>query len=227
MAGSIRRVFERVREEGLRRAIARAWDRIVDRWNDWRLGIRSSGYITTSELGIDDPGCNDYEPTHYADIRRILRGLAIEPGRDVLLDYGAGMGRMMVAAAEYPFRKIVGVELAAQLSALGRENLARRRSRFRCHDLELITADACLFVVPSEVTVVYIFNSFGGEVLASVLDRIRESVEQTPRRLRLAFCAPPNVIGDPLAGCDWLVRRRVEKGATDKRIYFYETAGQR
>jgi hypothetical protein len=91
------------RNEGLWGTLRRGWHRLVEPWYEWRLGIRSAPYIRLPELGVDDPACHDYEPTAFADIWRILRHLAIRPGRDVLLDYGAGMGRMVAAAAMQPF----------------------------------------------------------------------------------------------------------------------------
>jgi len=219
----LRKTYARLRSEGFRRTFEWARNRWQDLWDEWRLGIQSAPYVKASELGIDDPACHDCQPTDFPNLWRILDSLPIDEDQDVLLDYGAGMGRMMVAAGMYAFRKVIGIELSPQLSAIARENIARLGGRMRCPDVELITADACDYAVPPDVTIVYIFNSFSGWVLAEVLDRIRESLEESPRKMTLIFCAPPEMHGDPLGGCDWLAPPRIVEGSRDRTIYFYET----
>lgn len=227
MPGLIRRAWTRLKNEGFQQTLIRTGNRLVESWYDWRLGISSASYIRMAELGIDDPDYHDYEPTDYRDLWRILDGLSIRPGCDVLLDYGAGMGRMMAAAALYPFRKIIGIELTERLSAVARENIRRLRGPVRCRDIELITADACDYAVPSEVTAVYIFHSFSGAVLAKVLERVRQSIEESPRKITLSFCTPPEFQQDPLGGCDWLTRCRQIKGSRGRTIHFYQTPDAR
>ena len=46
---------------------------------------------------------------------------------DVFIDLGSGMGRMVLEAARYPFKRVIGVELVEQLHDLARANLASTR----------------------------------------------------------------------------------------------------
>ena len=219
----IRSLYRHLKNEGFHRTLARVWSRWQDFWDEWRLGIYSSPYIKACDMGIDDPAYHDCQPTDFPNLWRILDSLPIAAGRDVLLDYGAGMGRMMVAAGMYPFRKVIGVELSPELGVIAKDNVARLRRRMQCPEVELALTDACDYVVPDEVTMVYIFNSFSGRVLARVLERIHESVQRAPRKVTLVFCAPPELRRDPLAGYDWLTPPRVVEGTRDRTIYFYET----
>lgn len=219
----LNRIYARLRSDGFRRTCQRARDRWRDLWDECRLGIYSAPYVKAAELGIDDPAYHDCQPTDFPNLWRTLDSLPIVADQDVLLDYGAGMGRMMVAAAMYPLRKVIGIELSPQLSAIAEENIARLRGRMCCPDVELITTDACDYAVPPDVTIIYIFNSFSGRVLAEVLDRIRDSLQESPRKVTLVFCAPPELRGDPLGGRDWLTPPRIVAGARDRTIYFYET----
>ena len=222
MARLFSRLNARLKKDGWRRTIGRACDRLTEPWHEWRLGLHSSPYVRMTEIGIDDPDYHDYEPTQFANIRRIFGSLTIDPGRDVFLDYGAGMGRMMVMAAMEPFRRVIGIELTEQFSAIARANLDHLRRRFRCPQVELITADACDFVVPPDVTVIYIYHAFSGKVLARVLERIRQSLDAAPRKTTVIYCAPPECRHDPLGAPDWLLPPRKAGGSRDRTIYFYQ-----
>jgi len=56
--------------------------------------------------------------------------------------------------------------------------------------VQVFQVDATEFNLPHEPCVVYIYNSFRGPVLAAALERIRKSVEQRPRHVRIAYVTP-------------------------------------
>src|SRR6185295_14589464 len=99
----------------------------------------------------------------------------------VFLDYGAGMGRAMILAATYPFRRVLGVDIVPELTAIARENFERCRAKLRCQDLVITTSDATQYQIPSDVTVIYIANAFNGGVLATVLRNIRALAAAAPK----------------------------------------------
>src|ERR1700754_2802509 len=79
---------------------------------DRRLGVRTSGTIGLEELGISAEGRQPYRPIGWFTLRRILP-LNTVTADDVFLDVGCGMGRaVLIAAAGFPFRRIIGVELS-------------------------------------------------------------------------------------------------------------------
>ena len=82
---------------------------------DLATGHRNDRYITA------------YHGTAPSLFRKLMarwQTLAEHPGEEtVFVDVGAGKGRAMLLAAEFPFRRIVGVELHPQLAAVARENL--------------------------------------------------------------------------------------------------------
>jgi SAM-dependent methyltransferase len=191
-------VLRRFRERGLRAGARYILSRSSERYHEWRLGIDTGRCISRGELGLDDPDCADYHPTMYRHFKSVMRDVAIRNGQDVFLDYGCGMGRVVVLAATYPFRRVIGVELSRQLVALAEENVRRARKKLRCPDVIIEHADALTFVVPADVTVIHLFNPFFGKILARVLDNIEQSLVDNPRRLTILVsnCIPRF---DPLA----------------------------
>jgi len=210
-----------LREHGVRALIRAIGDRLYIRWFEWRLGIRSEAVINLKELGIDNTSCRPYVPTDYHSFQTILDGLEIRSNEDVFLDFGSGMGRAVIMAAKYPFRKIYGIEIARQLNEIARQNVRRALPRLKCRDIELITANAREFVIPDEATVIYFFNPFSGEVLADVLQNIRASLRRQPRALRLICKIPErSAFEEEIVKHTWLVKEREIIFDTNSRYLF-------
>ena len=153
-----------------------------------RHGLQTSGI----DLDLNGAGTElmGYVPIRWRALREVFRSWPVTSD-DVLLDYGSGKGRSVIwAAANHRFRRIIGVELDAQLDASARANLARWNGRLRCEDVEFIRADATEFEVPDDVTVVYFGNPFVGAIFEKVVGKIQESLARNPRKLVILYVHP-------------------------------------
>ncbi|MBI4528245.1 MAG: hypothetical protein HY695_31005 [Deltaproteobacteria bacterium] len=184
--------------------------RLYERFYEWRLGIFSDTEIFLDTYGVTDAACHQYIATSYIRFRQLMKLIDIRPGEDVFLDFGSGMGRAVVLAATYPFRKIIGVELIPELNERAVKNVQRALPRLRCRDIELHNVDARSFRVPPEVTVIYFWNPFSKHVLADVFGNIRQSVIESPRTVTIIFLSPPGVtsVDEIKDGLPWLAERR-------------------
>lgn len=153
------------------------------------LGLETSAKARLRELGFDETERVQYEPSPWLVLRRALPKSSVSP-HDVFLDFGSGKGAIVLQAAQYPFRKVIGVELTPQLHAIARENLARALPTLRCKDVELVNSDALNYRVPDDVTVVYFYNPFFGGVFAKVVDELKASLARRPRTLRIIYLYP-------------------------------------
>jgi len=180
-------VLERLRNQGFRYTAQYASKRLAESYNEWRLGVRTMGKVEREELGFEGSYHNCYYPSDYQSIYKALRALQIRPNEDVLLDYGSGMGRVIIVAATFPFRKVIGLELSERMNELAKENLSRARNKLQCQNVELVTGDAAGYQVPPDVNCVFFYNSFKGPVLSSALDNVRQSLLRTPRRLLFVY----------------------------------------
>jgi hypothetical protein len=153
-------------------------------------GISTQGYLTPQQLGFSPEHRVRYEPSHWMTLWRILQ--RDEVGReDVFVDFGSGMGRVLYqAAVRYPFRRIEGVELSADLTAIAAGNIERNRHKFLCQDVRLVTSDVLEYEIPDDLTVAYFHNPFQGPIFAAVVERLVVSVKRNPRRLRLVYLNP-------------------------------------
>lgn len=203
----IRNALAHVRRNGLLKSCKYAGERLPEAFYEWRLGISTSGKVHLEDVGINNPYSVAYYPSDYPTIRRAFKHIAVSPGRDVFLDYGCGMGRVLVVAATLPFRRVIGVELAPELADIARDNLRKAAKKLNCQQTEVVTADATSYRVPPDVTVIFLYNPFHGPVLAKVLESIQRSLEDRPRTLTVVFKNTTHL--EPiLAQHPWLNKQR-------------------
>ncbi|HET6935623.1 MAG TPA: class I SAM-dependent methyltransferase [Candidatus Angelobacter sp.] len=134
---------------------------------------------------------HQYFPTEPWLFAEIMAALPIDFSRFTFVDLGSGKGRALLMASEYGFHSIAGVEFMPALHRLAEENIrsftAKHAIRVPLHSLCLDARD-CVF--PLEPLVVYMYNPFPEPVLSSVLANLRQSDEQHPRPIYLAYRYP-------------------------------------
>lgn len=79
--------------------------------------IETARIVSMEELGLAGPARVRYEPSGWLDLRRAMRPGEVR-GADVFLDLGSGKGRVVLAAARFRFRRVIGNELSEELSAV-------------------------------------------------------------------------------------------------------------
>lgn len=179
-----RRVFDAIVKPPLV-ALRDAGTRLLER----RHGIETAGRVELEELGLAGKDRVYYKPTEWLTLPRILPRREVAES-DVFVDFGSGLGRVVYQAANYPFRRVVGIELSDQLNAVARRNIERNRDRLRCQEVELVTTDVLDYEIPDDVTVAFFANPFQGETFATVIERLLASVDRRPRRLRIIYRNP-------------------------------------
>ncbi len=162
-----------------------------------RIADRQLGIITTDELVAprieqDETDAHPFpggvhRAIPFAAVHRLIRHL--RPSQeDVLLDYGCGAGRVLCVAAQYPFARIIGVEINERVHALASQNAqALRHAIVRP---EVVRADATTYRVPDDVTIAFLYNPFGGSILEAALRQLIASHDRRPRHLRLVYANP-------------------------------------
>lgn len=153
------------------------------------LRMDTATWVRRKELGLSSACAHAYLPSPWTALEALLRPDEVSQ-RDTFVDFGCGKGRVVYLAARYPFGRVIGVEISAQLSEIARRNLARNRRRLLCRNVEIVTANVLDFAIPDDMTVAYFFSPFPGPVFAGVLDRIVASIERRPRPVRLIYLAP-------------------------------------
>ncbi len=128
-----------------------------------------------------------YMPTDPAEFRAMIESIPIDMKDGDLhnytfIDIGSGKGRTLLLASEYPFRKIVGVELIPGLHRAAEENVrVYFSSTNSAANIELICQDARDFEFPLSPLVIYLFNPLPEPGLRALIAKIERSWQKMPR----------------------------------------------
>ncbi len=136
-----------------------------------------------------------YQPTEPALFHEMLETVRQQSHSDlhdfVFVDLGSGKGRTLLMASDYPFRRIVGVELLPALHQAAQENRNKYRSASqKCFVLESVCADAAEFLFPGEPMVLYLFNPFPEAGLRRVMANLEQSLREHPRAVYVLYHNP-------------------------------------
>ena len=183
---------------------------------DWEHRVdTTSGSVGWRErlLGVF---LSDYQPTDPAAFAEMMASLPIDFRQFTFVDLGSGKGRTLLMAAEYPFRRIVGVEILPELHRVAEENVraylerkvgirvgasegadganletpeaaSLQESQVR---IECVCADARDYEFPAEPLVLYLFNPISQAGLVRVVTNLERSLREHPRDVYILYHNP-------------------------------------
>lgn len=156
--------------------------------------------VDTNQSSIPDDRCIGsasqkwglhYVPTPENLFQRMLHHVQADLRDYVFVDFGAGKGRVLLMASEYPFKRILGVEYSEPLVAIGQKNIRAYHSQTqRCRDVSYLCADVSEVILPAEPIVLYCYNAFQGKVMDRVIRNVKHSLRRHPRDLWIVYFTP-------------------------------------
>ena len=150
---------------------------------DRKYGTDTSGYLGPEELvkgranDAHNYGYSAIAPSVFREAyRRWRETLPAVSGRVEgysFVDLGCGKGRALLLAAEWPFRKIIGVELIDELSSIAESNATRWSKATNSNaKIRVIRHDATTFQWPRAPLLVYLYNPFASSLVAQIAARL-------------------------------------------------------
>lgn len=157
---------------------------------DQMHGTDTSGLVPAKDLVTGHPN-DEHVTAYYAVAPSILRSL-VEKWREstaahhitdyTFLDIGAGKGRAVLLASEYPFRKVIGVELNPAMATIAKANAAIWQQAHASDPtasaiapIQIVEDDALNLPLPATPTLIFLFHPFEDPVLKVLLRRIESA----------------------------------------------------
>jgi SAM-dependent methyltransferase len=162
-------------------------------------GTDTSGLIPGSVIAQDTSAKVEELTAYYGVAPSILHSLldiwlhrtAPQPiERTVFLDIGAGKGRALLLASQFPFLRVEGVELNPDLARIATANISLWHDDVNANSLAPLTlhhADATTHPFPSEPTVAFLFHPFELPILRRFLRHVERSLAHHPRSFDLLY----------------------------------------
>jgi SAM-dependent methyltransferase len=132
-----------------------------------------------------------YQPIDAALFHEMMAALEVDFRECTFIDVGSGKGRALLLALEYPFRKILGVELLPALNQIAQENIRKLSRPGRRHEaVEAICGDATEFRFPLDPLVVLLFNPLPETDLRKLMRNLEGSLRENRRPLHVIYANP-------------------------------------
>lgn len=132
-----------------------------------------------------------YVPTTASVIYEILGSLPLPPNKFAFVDMGSGKGRALLVASEFPFAKIVGIELSNDLHLAAEKNIRLYKPASQhCDTFDLKCMDATDYAYGEEPLVLFLFDPFGREILREVIANLEASLSASPREVYVVYVYP-------------------------------------
>ena len=170
-------VSKSLRERGLWGTLRRATEHLrqtqpADDF-DVRNGTDTSGIVPLWRLSISSPNARfggRYHASEEWEIAGALKVLREDLRSFTFVDLGCGKGRSLLIAAQMGFRRVIGVEFAAELAAIARKNIQLTGVT----KAVVIDADAATFSLPQGNLVVFLFNPFRNPLVQKVVANLEQ-----------------------------------------------------
>ena len=159
---------------------------------DRRFGTDTAGKVESKELGYVDKERQEqairYLPSPEGVTRWMLDNIGIDHSQYSFVDLGCGKGRVVLAAAQYPFQSVLGVDLSMALTEVARRNVSIFPASSRmCGDVRFLTVDATKVDYPDSSFLLHLYHPFDANVTAAVLRNLEASLAAKPRQVRIAY----------------------------------------
>jgi hypothetical protein len=144
---------------------------------DKQYGTDTAESVKLHGLDIRSPNYQHaiyYRATDFPILSELLNWLDLRHEDYTFIDYGSGKGLVLLQAARFPFKKIIGVEFARELHEVASRNLDRHPAHLRRSEIELVHGDAVEFTPPAGDLVLYLYEPFEAPVTRQIIARIRE-----------------------------------------------------
>jgi SAM-dependent methyltransferase len=221
-----RTVFRMLWQTQVRRCVLRVplVRRVYNGW--WRQhpfdlanGTETSGFVPAQE---SEAAMSEKIVFYAASQPSIVRAtLARLPDIDhyAFVDLGCGKGRPLVVASEFPFPRILGIEIGRSLVDIARRNAAVIAQRYpRRTRIEVLHADATVAITPLRHVVYFMYHPFGEELVREFAMSLEAALRHD---LEHAFL----IYYNPVHGDVFDASRRLARWSTDRIPYATDELG--
>jgi SAM-dependent methyltransferase len=156
--------------------------------------VRTAGWIAVRNMNVKESlaaAGSDYVGLRPKFIRYLLRDVDLDHRCCTFVDFGSGMGRVLFAAADYPYKKIIGVEFSPELHQIAEANIhSYTNPNQKCFDLTSLCMSADEYALPDGDLVLFFSNPFGPAIMEPVLSNIAAALARSPRNGYILYAKP-------------------------------------
>ena len=160
---------------------------------DLKYGIETRRHIASWDLKIISENKKyafRYEPIPIREFYSSMKNLQIKFEDYIFIDVGAGKGRALLLASNFPFKELIGIEFSKEIYNIAKNNIDRFKYVNKKSNFNLRYEDAIAYSFPDENIVLFLYNPFDGKVLYDFIDNIRQHIEITKKDFIIIYHYP-------------------------------------
>ena len=190
MINSVKRVFKKVKSEGLSSSIVDFYTLVCDKLYDKKYNIDTYSWVSNDDLDGEayaKAHASMYQASKVVHLRKVFKTLNF-PKKKVIVDIGSGKGRVLLIASEFGFSEARGIEFSPNLCEIAKSNIDIYKERTKTTtNFSIINADAGKYVFNDDEYVFFLYNPFDKVILFKVIQNIKESLERQPRPIVMIY----------------------------------------
>ncbi len=162
---------------------------------DEKYGTDTSGVREVGSLDVADcvsaRSAVRYQPSGWEAAQTAFSQLNIDYQEYSLIDFGSGKGRVLLVAAGFPFKDVIGIEFSTELHDIACRNVARLApDAIRAGAVRSVRGDAATFELPNSDLVCYFYNPFGPPIISMVAQHLQEHYTRGGHRIIIIYVDP-------------------------------------
>ena len=192
---------------GLARRVAEVAYRRLTRWRiprhpfDRQHGVETGGLLYAKK--IPSGHAHDAQSTAYFGSQPSVVHMALQqwiaelretgqhPRDFTFVDIGCGKGRVLMLASEFPFQRVIGLELSPEMVERARENLKRwAAAPHRCKDISVVQGDVLEFPLPEGPALLFMYHPFEEELFGRWVQSLQPVLPARSAPLYLLYANP-------------------------------------
>jgi len=191
-AGLIELMKSRLHVTGLRELEQREATDEFDAKYGTTTGISIEQFEMPENVSLERAlNCGRHDPTPSKAMQlslSALAGLGVNYSDFVFIDVGCGLGRNLLLASTYSFKRIIGIEISKFLTQVCLKNIDLfSRHVPKAGEIEVKCLNALDFVFPAESLVLYFYNPFPKAVSDQFISNLLEFHQRHPVKIYLIF----------------------------------------
>lgn len=154
--------------------------------------LRTTGIddLSSSLSLADREHASIYQPVNFYTAEKLFGHIDADDLSGTFMDVGCGKGRVLAIAAAYGFREIIGIDLSPMLCHQAVQLAEDIEERNPGTSVIIECEDAREYIIPDDVSVLFLFNPFDEFVMKDFLERVSQTLQENPRRVKVLYANP-------------------------------------